>query len=70
PKFRTNIDIDRMVATYAHQIIESRGSIPTYGTVEIRGAKIDVDAIAASHRAHEINAERFGRWLQRAGERA
>ncbi len=51
PKFRTNIDIDRMVATYAYQIVEAQGSIPSYGIVEIRGTKVDVDAAAARHRS-------------------
>lgn len=70
PKFHTNIDIDRMVATYAHQIIESRGSIPSYGTVEVRGATIDVDAIAADHRGRELDTEAFWHWLRMAAERA
>ncbi len=70
PKFHTNIDIDRTVAGYAHQIIEARGSIPTYGTVEVRGAPIDVDAVAARHRSREIDTEAFWHWLQRAAERA
>jgi hypothetical protein len=70
PKFHTNIDIDRFVAGYAHQIIEARGSIPTHGIVDVRGAAIDVDAIAASHRSREVHADAFLRWLQRAAERA
>jgi len=70
PKFHTNIDIDRMVATYAHQIIESRGSIPTHGTVNIRGAEIDVDAVSAQHRGREIETDAFWRWLGMAAQRA
>jgi hypothetical protein len=70
PKFHTNIDIDRMVAGYAHRIIEAGGSIPTHGTVEVRGVAIDVDAIAASHRSREVDANAFLRWLQGAAERA
>lgn len=70
PKFHTNIDIDRMVAGYAHQIIEARGSVPTYGTVEVRGVAIDVDAVAASHRSREIDTEAFWHWLRRTTERA
>ncbi len=65
PKFHTNVDIDRMVATYAHQIIEARGSIPAYGTVEVRGARMNVDAVAADHRSREIDAEAFWHWLRR-----
>lgn len=70
PKFHTNINIDRMVATYAHQIIEARGSIPSHGTVEVRGTKIDVDAVAARHRSRELDTEAFCHWLRTAAERA
>jgi len=70
PKLHTNLDIDRMVVAYAHQIIEAQGSFPTFGTVEVRGTPIDVDAVAASHRSREIDTEAFRHWLQRAAERA
>jgi hypothetical protein len=59
-----------LVATYAHRIVEARGSIPTYGTVDIRGARIDVDAVAADHRGREIETDAFWRWLQMAAQRA
>ena len=70
PKFHTNINIDRMVATYAHQVIEGRGSIPRHGTVDVRGTPVDVDAAAARHRGREIEADAFWRWLQMAAQRA
>jgi len=70
PKFHTNIDIDRSVSTYAHRIIESRGSVPNYGTVVVRGTEIDVDAIARQHRGREIETDAFWRWLQNAAQRA
>lgn len=70
PKLHTNIDIERFVAAYAHRIIESRGSIPAYGTVTVRGTQIDVDAISAQHRADEIESDAFTRWLQTAAQRA
>jgi hypothetical protein len=70
PKFHTNIDIEGMVAAYAHRIIEKRGSVPIHGTVEIRGTPIDVDAIAARHRVREIETDAFWRWLQMAAQRA
>ena len=54
PKFRTNINIDPVVATYAHEIIEHGGSIPSYGTVVVRGTPIDVDAAAERHRRREL----------------
>jgi hypothetical protein len=69
PKFHTNIDIDRMVVTYAHQIIESRGSIPLRHS-RGQGATIDVDAIAADHRGRELDTEAFWHWLRMAAERA
>lgn len=70
PKFHTNMNIDRMVATYAHQIIEARGSIPSHGTVDVRGAKVDVDAVAARHRTRELDMEAFWHWLQTSAQRA
>lgn len=70
PKLHTNIDIDRGVSTYAHRIVESRGSVPTYGTVVVRGTAIDVDAVAARHRGREIETDAFLHWLQTAERRA
>lgn len=70
PKFHTNIDVDRSVSNYAHRIVESRGSVPSYGTVVVRGAEIDVDAVVDPHRAREIVADAFWRWLQTAAQRA
>ena len=70
PKFHTNINIDRMVATYAHEIIEHGGSIPSYGTVVVRGTAIDVDAAAARHRGRELETDAFVRWLQISARRA
>lgn len=69
-KLRTNIDIDRMVVAYAHQIVESRGSIPSYGKVEARGATVDVDAIVEDHRGRELDTQAFWNWLRMAAERA
>ncbi len=70
PKFKTNIDIGRSVATYGHRIVGLRGSVPTYGTVTVRGAQLDIDAIAAQHRDREIETDAFWRWLQNAAHRA
>ena len=69
-KLHTNIDIDRMVATYAHQIVEAQGSVPTHGTVDVRGTRVDVDDVAARHRSRELDTQAFWRWLQMAAERA
>lgn len=70
PKFHTNIDIDRMVMTYAHRIIAARGSIRTYGLVEVRGHLIDVDDVAAEHRPQEVESQRFWDLLRIAARRA
>lgn len=55
--------------TYAHRIVESRGSVPSYGTVGVRGTSTDVDAIAAQHQGREIEADAFWRWLRMAARR-
>jgi hypothetical protein len=70
PKFKTNIDIHRMVVTYGHRIVASRGSVSSYGRVTVRGAEIDIDAAAAQHRGREIETDAFWRWLQNAASRA
>jgi hypothetical protein len=70
PKFRTNFDVAGSILTYGYRIIESRGSVATYGTVVVRGATIDIDAISASHRTREIEIDAFWRWLQIASRRA
>jgi hypothetical protein len=40
-----DIDIDAAVAAYAYQIVASRGSVPHYGRVTVRGVEIDLDAV-------------------------
>ena len=70
PKLHTTFDVAGSVLTYGHRIIESRGSVATYGTVVIRGVTIDIDEIAASHRTTEIEIDAFWRWLQIASRRA
>jgi hypothetical protein len=68
PKF--NIDVDRQVANYAHRIVASRGSVPRYGSVTVRGVKIDVDAVAARGRDREIEDDAFWRWVRAAESEA
>lgn len=66
PNSKYNIDIDRRVAAYGHRIVASRGSIPRYGKMAVRGAEIDVDAAAARHADQEIEDDAFVRWVQAA----
>ncbi|NTW40638.1 MAG: hypothetical protein HGA44_12250 [Cellulomonadaceae bacterium] len=70
PKLHTHIDVDRMVSGYAYRAIAAHGSVPVYGTVEVRGTKLDVDAIAARHRDREVETDAFVRWLQMVARRA
>jgi hypothetical protein len=70
PKFHTNLNVDRGVSTYGHRIVESHGSVPTYGIVTVRGVTIDVDAVAADFRGREVETDAFRRWLQIAARRA
>jgi hypothetical protein len=69
-KYHTNIDVDRSVATYGHRIIASRGSVPTYGEVTVRGVVIDVDRVAAGERGGMVETDTFLQWLQNAARRA
>jgi hypothetical protein len=70
PKFKTNVDIDQDVAGYAHEIIVSRGSVPSYGRVTIRGVEIDIDAVVAEGGSREVETDAFYRWLQIVARRA
>jgi hypothetical protein len=68
PKYE--IDIDAAVAAYAHRIVASRGSVPHYGRVTIRGAEIDIDAVATSPGRLKVENDAFRRWLELAESRA
>jgi hypothetical protein len=67
---RYDIDIDAAVAAYAHRIVASRGSVPHYGRVTVRGVEIDVDAVTASTRPAEIEDDAFWRWVKMAESQA
>jgi len=54
PKY--NIDVDMAVASYAHRIVSSRGSIAHYGRVSIRGVEIDMD-VAMGDVRHKFEVE-------------
>lgn len=64
PNPRFNIDIDRNVATYAHRIVASRGSVASNGSRKVRGVVVDVDGVAASDRDRDLENGVFGRWVK------
>lgn len=70
PKLHANIDPDRIVSQYAHQIVESRGSFPKYESVVIRGTTIDVDAATERFRDDAVETDMFCRWLRTIGKQA
>lgn len=65
-----NMDVDRLVSTYAHRIVASRGSIPHYGSHTVRGVEVDVDAAAARQRSREVDDDAFWRWVKTAESQA
>jgi hypothetical protein len=68
PKY--NMDIDMVVAAYAHRIVASRGSIPSYGRVMVRGVEIDIDSAVAGIRRPEVEADAFLRLVKVAESQA
>jgi hypothetical protein len=68
PKY--GIDIDAMVAAYAHCIVASRGSVPHYGLITIRGVEIDLDAVTARMRPAKVERDAFLRWVKLAESQA
>jgi len=56
--------------TYGHRIAVSRGSIPHYGRVIVRGVEIDVDAVLADGERAPVEEDAFLRWVQMAQARA
>ena len=65
PNPKYNIDIDAAVAAYGHRIVASRGSVPRYGSVTVRGTEIDIDAVTSQERM-EVENGAFCRWLKLA----
>ncbi|MEZ2373271.1 hypothetical protein [Arthrobacter sp. RCC_34] len=70
PKHRTNLDVDRAVATYGHRIVADRGSVQTYGTVDIRGVNLDLDAVLYEHKRPAVHPDQFQQLLNTAARRA
>jgi hypothetical protein len=70
PNPKYSLDIDRAIATYGHRIVANRGSVAHYGKVNVRGAEIDVDALATRHRGREIESDAFWRWVKEAETQA
>jgi hypothetical protein len=68
PKY--TVDIDAAVAAYAHRIVASRGSVPHYGRVTVRGVEIDVDTVVARRGRAEIEDNAFLRWVKTAESQA
>ncbi len=69
PKY--NMDIDMVVAAYAHRIVASRGSISNYGRVIVRGVEIDIDAAMTDiRRSSEIEVDAFLRLVKIAESQA
>lgn len=64
PNPRFNLDIDGMVAGYGHRVVASRGSVPTYGKVTVRGVEIDGDAVIAGDLDQDIEHDVFWRWVK------
>lgn len=50
--------------------MSQRGSVANHGMMTVRGAQIDVDAIAAQHIDREIETDAFWQWMQNAASRA
>jgi hypothetical protein len=65
----SNLVLYRTVKSYAVRIIESKGSIPVCGVVEVRGVKIDVDEILSFFRAEGVETDRFLFLLRSVAER-
>jgi hypothetical protein len=67
---KVNLDIDRRLAAYGHQIIASCGSVAHYGKVNLRGVEIDVNAAVARQPAWEVEPDAFWRWVKWAESQA
>jgi hypothetical protein len=70
PNPKYNLDFDAAVAAYAHCIVASRGSVPHYGRVTVRGVEIDVDAVAAARGPVVVKDDGFLRWVKAAESQA
>lgn len=67
---KVNLDLDRRVAAYGHQIVASRGSVAHHGKVNVRGVQIDVDAALARQPSRAIEPDAFWRWVKWAESQA
>ncbi len=70
PNPKYNLDLDRRVAAYGHQILATRGSVARYGHVTVRGVEIDVDAAVARQPDREIEKHAFWQWVKLAESQA
>ena len=69
PRFKTNMNLERMIVGYGHRIIGSRGSIRAQGKFTIRGHEIDVDKILATRPDWEFASDEFVSYLRIAAKR-
>lgn len=67
---KIDFNIVGAVSTYAHRIVESRGSIPTYGKVTIRGVELDLDAGLAKSPRPPVESGEFLRFVWHAESKA
>jgi hypothetical protein len=59
-----------LVVTYGHRVVAGQGSVMAYGTVNVRGRAVDVDAIAARTPRREPEPDYFVSWLHAIDQRA
>lgn len=68
PKY--NVDLDRIIAACGHRVVSTRGSVPAYGRVTVRGVGIDLDAVATKQWPIEEEMDAFVRWVKNAESKA
>lgn len=61
PKHRLCMGTDLMVQGYAVGVVEQKGARIHLGTVEVRGVRLDLDEIVASHIVEPIDRQYFVR---------
>jgi hypothetical protein len=70
PKFHPNIEIDRRVSSYAHEVIARQGSVRERPPITVRGVTVDVAKISAKMREEPLRRTAFVDWVDKAAARA